>query len=322
MKGDAEFLPGAFQLTRAGVAVRSAANGPADDATGRRCTIDTRFQAASISKQFVAASIMVLSDRGTVRIDDPVSRWWPEAPPEWEPMTVGHLLSHTSGLGSWQDIPGVDISCPPAADDILDQAARLPLRSRPGTRWEYSGVGYLVAAAIVEAASDQPYGPFVAEHIFDPLGLRATTSGVVPERSLVAMGHRDAEPAPLVAELTALVGTGDLWTTVGDLARYAEALSGGELVSAESLELMRRPHATIHQLPTDGEAISASAFGYGVYVGSILGQPAWFHPGDNPGYRSLLAWLPETAMTLAVLSNEESVALDDVISQLFSLNDF
>jgi CubicO group peptidase (beta-lactamase class C family) len=322
MRGDLGCLRGVFQLSQAGVVVVNGAAGRADDSAGGLCRLDTRFQAASISKQFVAASIMLLSERGTVSVEDPVSRWWRSAPPEWEPMTVGHLLSHSSGLGSWQDFPGVDISRPPAPDEILDQVARLPLRSRPGTFWEYSGAGYLLAAAVVEAGSDQPYGAFVTDNIFGPLGMTATSSGLAPDRSCVAMGHRGGEPTPLVAGLTALVGTGDLWTTAGDLVRYAEAVSGGELLSATSWELMRRPHAKIHRLPADGETILASAYGYGLFIGSIAGQPAWFHPGDNPGYRSFLAWLPETDMTLAVLSNEESLVLDDVIPRLMPLRDF
>ena len=321
MRSDSELLPGVFQLNQGGVTIAAAAAGRADDAAVELCTLDTRFQAASISKQFVAASIMVLSERGALGIDDPVSRWWPSAPPEWEPMTVGHLLSHTSGLGSWQDMPGVDISCPPPAGEILDQAARLPLSSHPGTCWTYSGVGYLLAAAILEARCDQPYGTFVTENIFDPLGMTATSSGLVPNRSVAAMGHRGSEPTPLAVGLTALVGTGDLWTTVGDLVRYAEAVSGGELVSASSWELMRRPHATIGRLPADGETILASAYGFGLFIGSIAGQAAWFHPGDNPGYRSFLAWLPETERTLAVLSNEESLVLDEVVPRLLSFPD-
>ena len=237
-------------------------------------------------------------------------------------MTVGHLLSHSSGLGSWRDLPGFDILRPPAADEILDQAARLPLKSRPGSSWGYSGAGYLLAAAIVEAGSDQSYGAFVTENIFRPLGMTSSSSGVAPDCSRVAAGHRGGEPTPLVAGLTALVGTGDLWTTVGDLTRYAEAVSGGELLSRRSLELMRHPHAKIPQLPTGGETISAPAYGYGLFIGSIAGQPAWFHPGDNPGYRSFLAWLPESDTTLAVLSNEESLVLDDVVPLLLSYQRF
>ncbi len=318
MRGDPAGLRGAYQLSRGGVAVVSGAAGRADDATGRRSRLDTRFQAASISKQFVAASIMILSERGRLSVEDPVSRWWSSAPPEWEPMTVGHLLSHSSGLGGWQDIPGVDILRPPPPGEILDRAARLPLRSRPGTCWEYSGAGYLLAAAIVEAGSDERYGAFVADNIFGPLGMTASSSGLAPDPSRVAMGHRGGEPTPLVEGLTALVGTGDLWTTVEDVARYADAVSGGELLSASSVELMRRPHAKIHQLPADEETILASAYGYGLFIGSIAGQRAWFHPGDNPGYRSFLAWLPDTEMTLTVLANEESLVLDDLIPRLMT----
>jgi CubicO group peptidase (beta-lactamase class C family) len=320
MRSDPGHLRGAFQLSRAGALAAHGAAGPAGPATGGSCRLDSRFQAGSISKQVVAASIMILSERGRLRLEDPVSRWWSPAPPDWEEMTVGHLLSHSSGLGAWQDIPEFEITDPPPPDGILEQAARLPLGSRPGTRWEYSGVGYLLAAAIVEAASNETYGAFVTDNIFDPLGMTASSSGVAPDPSGVAMGHRDGEPTPLVAGLTALPGTGDLWTTVADLVRYAEAVSAGELLSARSLESMRRPHATIQQPAAPGETILAAAYGHGLFIGSIAGQPAWFHPGDNPGYRSFLAWIPGTEITLAVLSNDESIVLDDLVPRLISLH--
>ncbi len=316
MSGDPGLLRGAFRLSQAGAVVAQGAQGPAGETAGGDCELDSRFQAGSISKQLVAASIMILGERGRLSVEDPVSRWWSPAPPEWEPMTVGHLLSHSSGLGAWQDIPELDIMCPPPPDEIVDRAAQLPLRSRPGTRFEYSGAGYLLAAAIVEAAGDQTYGAFVTENIFGPLGMTASSSGLAPGRSGVAMGHRDGEPIPPVAGLTALPGTGDLWTTVGDLVRFAEAVADGELLSASSLESMRRPHATIRQPASDGETISASAYGYGLFIGSIAGQPAWFHPGDNPGYRSFLAWIPEAELTLAVLSNDESLVLDELVPGL------
>ncbi|MDA8344628.1 MAG: serine hydrolase [Thermaerobacter sp.] len=302
---------GAFQVTQRGTVVAEAAAGPAAHTTSAR--LDTCFQAASISKQFVAASLMLLSERGVLSLDDPIRRWWPSTPKSWDRITVEQLLTHSSGLMHWGDIPGLDISRPPSPRDILAEAITLPLLSAPGTRWAYSGVGFLLAAAIVEAASGRPYGEFVTDNIFSPLGMTSTTSGQTPDGRRVAKGHRDGQPVPLVAGLTTWPGTGDLWTTVADLIRYADAVRAGDLLSDRSQRLMAHPHIMIQDSPPNGGAISPVAYGYGIFTGTIAGHPARFHPGDNPGFRSLLAWLPEADITLAVLSNEESTTLDEIV---------
>ncbi len=123
------------------------------------------------------------------------------------------------------------------------------------------------------------------------------------------------EPVPLVAELTGMPGTGDVWTTVGDLVRYVGGIRDGELLSGPSWQLMGCPHATIDDTG-DAAAVSVSAYGYGTDMGTIAGSPARFHSGDNPGFRSLLAWLLRTNVAFAVLSNDESVVLEDISLRL------
>jgi CubicO group peptidase (beta-lactamase class C family) len=309
-------IRGAYQVRRGGQVVAEGAGGRRDAVTGEPCTQDTRFQAASISKQFVAASVLLLADRGALRLADPVGQWWPPAPKAWAPMTVGHLLANSSGLPHWRGIPGFDISCPPAPHEILDRVTQLPLLSPPGTRWAYSGVGYLLAAAVVEAASGQAYASFVTENVFRPLAMTATTSGQLPLAGTVARGHRDGQPVPLAAELTAMPGTGDIWTTAADLLRYADGIGGGELLSAASWQLMVSQQVPVGESLSQAATIWVSGYGYGTYIGSIGGRPAWFHTGDNPGYVSLLARFPQTGVTLAVLANDESVPLEDTAVRL------
>lgn len=311
-----EGLRGAFQVSLSGTVVAAGAAGLSDEATGTPCTPGTCFQAASVSKHLVASCMTLLSERGVLSLTDPVDWWWPPAPPSWESMTISHLLSHGAGLGHWRDIPGLDMSHPRPPDEILDQAAKLPVRHRPGTTFEYSGVGYLLAGAIIEAASHQPYSEFVANNVFQPLGMTSTTSGRTRRGDGVAGGHRDGESSPLVAELAAFPGTGDLWTTVGDLVRYAEAVSSGGLLADRSWRAMSEPHMALDQGDGSQDPIDASGYGYGTYIGTVAGQRAWFHLGDNPGFRSFLAWLPDADVVLALLCNEESVILDDVVPNL------
>jgi CubicO group peptidase (beta-lactamase class C family) len=298
---------GTFRLSLGGSVVAEGAFGS--------CVLSARCQASSISKQFVAASLMLLVERGTVSLNDPVSSWWSPAPTTWDAMTVGHLLAHSSGLPHWPDMAELDILHPPSRDEILSRAAQGSLLHRPGESFHYSGVGYLLAAAVIEVASDQPYASFVADQILDPLGLTSTTTGQLPEVRIRAMGHRDGSPVEWDPGLVALPGTGDLWSTVADLIQFTEALEAGRLLSESSLRAMRQPHIPIEG-GTDAGVVSAYAYGYGIYLGWIDGQPARYHPGDNPGFLSLLAWLPESHTALAVLVNDEATVLDDVVLEL------
>src|SRR3954453_17841893 len=109
----------------------------------------TRYQIASISKQFAAVSALMLAGRGALRFDEPITRWFPDAPETWRAITLHHLLTHTSGLGHWADIPGF---VPAEAMDLDKRLAlfqRAPLLSEPGTAFRYSSPGYLLVGDIV-----------------------------------------------------------------------------------------------------------------------------------------------------------------------------
>ncbi|HUJ67330.1 MAG TPA: serine hydrolase domain-containing protein, partial [Acidimicrobiales bacterium] len=207
---------GAFRVNRAGQVLAEGASGVRDPVTNEPCTPATRFQPASISKQFVAAAVILLQERGQLSLDDPVARWWPPAPAEWSSIHIGHLLDHTSGLPHWDGLGRRESGPLPGREEILDRTRRLSLASEPGRRWRYSGPGYLIAAEIVGAATGTDYPTFVTEQLFRPLGMASTTSGLFPEagHALGTEGGKWLDPDP---NLTGLPGTGDVWTTTGDL---------------------------------------------------------------------------------------------------------
>ncbi len=281
---------GVFQVNVHGRVVAEGAYGGADPTTNEPCTAATRFQAASISKQFVAAAVMLLRERGALSVDDPVQKWWPPAPDNWAGMRVRHLLDHTSGLPHWEGIGGLDTSDPPELADLLDRATRVRLEGRPGDRWRYSGPGYLVTAKVVEAASGRDYGSFVTDNLFRPLGMTGTSSGLFPESGR-AEGIAEGRPVVPSPALTALPGTGDLWTTAGDLLRYADAVSTGAVLAEEPWDLMSSPHALVEEPTADG-GLTRTAYGFGTFIGTLDGEPARFHTGDNPGYVSILSGCP------------------------------
>ncbi|HEY0935628.1 MAG TPA: serine hydrolase domain-containing protein, partial [Trebonia sp.] len=173
-------MSGVAVAARGGVTVAQRAGGPANRATGTACTPETRFQIASVSKQFTAAAVLLLAGQARLSLDDPVSRWLSGSPQAWEAIKIRHLLSHTAGLGHWSHFPALNLYRPvePAEERAIFQ--RGALKFAPGSRYGYSSPGYVLLAWIVEQAGDQPYASFLADRIFTPLGMRTAAAGERP----------------------------------------------------------------------------------------------------------------------------------------------
>jgi CubicO group peptidase (beta-lactamase class C family) len=310
-----EGLRGAAIVTRGGRVTLEAAGGLADAAAGAECTPRTRFQIASVSKQFAALAAMLLAESGQLDLAEPVARWFPGAPPQWQRVTLHHLLTHTAGVRHWGDAPGFDPSQPVDLTERVALVLQAPLLTEPGTRWQYSSLGYVLAGYIVAQASGQSYPSFLAERVLGPLGLTATSSGDSPA-SAAARGYRDGQPVP-TWPLSAMPGTGDIWSTVSDLARFTAAVHSGSLISRRSLQAMITPHAPLPdgQGTSDGWMV-CDGYGYGQFIGRIAGHPAYLHPGDNPGYQSLAVWLPGQAAGVIILSNDEAADIEALLRQL------
>ncbi|MDT0441821.1 serine hydrolase domain-containing protein [Streptomyces johnsoniae] len=309
-----EGLSGAVLVTRGGATILRASAGVSNAETGAMCTQDTRFQIASVSKQFTAAAAMLLVEEGKVGLNDPIARWLADCPERWRRLTLHQLLTHTSGMGHWQDLPGFDINRLDDAREILGGFARLPLRSTPGSTWHYSSPGYLLIARIIERVSGQGYADFLTERVLRPLGMTSTYVGEAPPE-MAAYGYREGRRVD-VAKFAALPGPGDIWSTVGDLALYTAAFNAGHLLTTRSREAMVTPHASMDGTwGTHGAAVARS-YGYGYCLGTLAGHAARFHPGDNPGYQSFLGWLPRLDMTIALLCNDEETDIDGLLRQL------
>jgi CubicO group peptidase (beta-lactamase class C family) len=158
-----------------------------------------------------------------------MDRWFPTLPYARE-IAVHHLLTHTSGLGHWDAVGGAERFALITDAERIETLARTPLRSRPGTLWSYSGLGYALLGQIAAAVEQQPYRAIVESEIIARLDLTATTCGRPTDPGAnVALGDRGLDASPVLA-LASLPGTGDIWSTVYDLAEYAAAFQDGRLV--------------------------------------------------------------------------------------------
>ena len=156
-----EGLRGAAIVTRGGRVTLEAADGLADAEAGAECTPRTRFQIASVSKQFAAVAAMLLAESGQLDLAEPVARWFPGGPPQWQRVTLHHLLTHTAGVRHWGDAPGFDPSQPMDLTERVALIQQAPLLTEPGTRWQYSSLGYVLAGYVVAQASGQSYPSFL-----------------------------------------------------------------------------------------------------------------------------------------------------------------
>lgn len=279
---------------------------------------DERYQAGSISKHLMSVVVLSLVGRSVLDLDAPIARWVPTLPAHLGPVTLRQLLSHTSGIGHWGQIPGLPplLEVPPPRDELVAMVLSAPRTTAPGERWRYSSPAFLVVALVVEAATGSVYSDLVTEIVLGPAAMTSTTSGAFPlGKPSVAVGHRNGrvlEPHPAFA---ALPGSGDLWTTTEDLLHYSRALRQGALLRPDLASQLWQQHAQMEQADAVERPTAAWAYGFGTFLGRVLGQDAWFVPGDNPGYQSLLAYLPATDTDVVVLSNEES-GVDTVLGHL------
>ncbi|HEY2353295.1 MAG TPA: serine hydrolase domain-containing protein [Gaiellaceae bacterium] len=272
-----------------------------EDGAGVPFTTGTASQIASISKSFTAACALLLVDEARLAFDDRLVAFLDARPAAWNDITIRHLLTHTSGLVHWGDVPGHDHYSPCPRDELIAKFAAAPLLFEPGSSWSYSSPGFVLLAHVVETISGESYPVFLRENVLEPLGLRRTAADDTPPGGPAAHGSRGGEPVPSF-DLAVNVGTGDVWSTTGDLIRWPTALA-----SCESLSAATRGAAQSRQTPTtrDIPGIEDVGYGFGWFTATLDGAPMIFHSGDNAGFVSLLVWLPDEELRLAMLAPDE-----------------
>ena len=284
--------------------------------SGAACTAKTRFQVCSLSKQFVAVAAMLLAESGHLDLREPVDRRLPQCAHHWRRVTLHHLLSHTAGVPHWREAPGLEPERPMGIGERLEIICAAPLRGEPGSEWHYSSPGFMLAAFLVERASGRTYPEFVAERILSPLHMTGTTIGTTPSAS--ARGYKGGQPVN-PWDLGGMSGTGDVWSTAGDMSRFVVALHSGELTTAASLHAICTAQAPVDQDDEGEPRLIATGYGYGTFVGTISGHRAYYHPGDNPGYRSFACWFPDQAASIVILTNDEATNPTDLLRQLLPI---
>ncbi len=285
-------------VTRGGETLVQRAWGMADVASGRAADPSALYAIGSNSKQFTAALVLRLVDRGRLALGDSIGRHLSGLRPEWRGITIEQLLNHTSGLQrSYVNTARLQENLP--GDSLIAQAARDTMASRPGTAFLYSNTGYMVLGVLVEKLYGKPYAAVLQEEIARPLGLAALRSCGEAEAGGRATGYNRAFDgslsSPAVMHPSQQLGAGGICSTAADLAKWNQALHGGRVLSEASYRAMTTPR---------GAAVPAG-YGFGLSVAPApWGGPAFTHGGqDVGGFVSEHGWYPADSLSVTILYN-------------------
>jgi len=291
------------------------ASGMADMELSVPLSADNVFRIGSISKQFTAAAILLLEEQEKLSVSDDINTYLPDFPTHGHTITIEHLLTHSSGIFNYTNIPGyfdgVAIRKDVTTEELIAVFANLPMDFAPDDEFRYSNSGYVLLGAIIEEVSGQSYADFMQTEVFDRLELQNTSHGglqLVPGRVHGYAGTPGKYENAGFLSMTQPHGAGALLSTVDDMAKWAKALFGGEFLTKASLDKMTAEHK-LH----NGEY---TGYGYGLVVGERFGKQEIWHNGGIHGFASSGIWIPEQEIYVVVLSNSEDISPGYIAAQM------
>jgi CubicO group peptidase (beta-lactamase class C family) len=278
----------------------------------------TKFAIGSLTKAFTAMAIMMLQERGQLTVQDPICKYISDCPTAWKPITLHHLLTHTSGIQSYTEsnLP-IQENITTCQEFTLEEAMvilkALPQDFAPGTQYHYGNSGYYLLGAVIEKVSAESYENFIQKHILQPLGMTETgydrLSTIVINRASgydfdQIQGQYVNAPGEDVSQSYA---AGGLYSTVGDLYKWDQALYTDRLVSKETLATI---FTSMVPIPNDG------GYGYGWVISQQSGHRVILHDGIASGFVSRINRYPDDQVTIIVLSNVDTEKTYEIINTL------
>lgn len=314
---------GAVLVARYGKVLLRKGYGYADVERKIRFTPETQHEVASVSKMFTAMAVLVLRDRGKLKLDDPICRYVDDCPESWKAITIEQLLHHTSGIPDYEE--SLELGSqkyldfmvrPDASATIFANARKLPLDFAPGEKFNYSNTGYIVLGQIVERAAGQPFEDFVVANVLKPAGM--THSGVLGtgvrphqlangythgdlgwERTLAGVSLTDGH-LTRVPRLALTPPEGDAWlySTVDDLYRWSLVMDGRGFVPATDIAEIFHP--------------GLGNYGLGWFVDTAFDRKRARHTGFLPGYATDFIRFPDDGLTIVIVSNLDRARLNRI----------
>ncbi|HEV2915125.1 MAG TPA: serine hydrolase domain-containing protein [Pyrinomonadaceae bacterium] len=308
---------GAILVARNGEALLSKGYGMASLELNVPNEAQSKFRIGSLTKQFTAAAVMMLQERGKLNVRESVCKYVPKCPQAWAGVTLHHLLTHTSGIPDLLGFPDFTktMGQPSPVAETVARFRDKPLEFKPGEKFSYSNSGYVLLGYIIELVSGTSYEDFLRANIFEPL--RMTNSG--SDHNDLIIKHRAAGytkrgeaviNAPYI-DMTLPTGGGSLYSTVEDMLLWDQALYSDKLLKRGSLDAVFTSYA---------RADWGDGVGYGWFIGKDkAGHRYTGHAGGINGFAAQITRYPEERVLVVVLSNYSFAPVNDIANDLAAI---
>jgi CubicO group peptidase (beta-lactamase class C family) len=299
-----QHIPGmALLVVKNGKVIRSEGFGLANVELQVPVKPETIFQSGSVGKQFTATAVMMLVEEAKIGLDDPLTKYFADAPPAWKEVTVRELLSHTAGFGDYPK--NFDFRKDWTEAEELKLIESIPLAYPSGTKWAYSNFGYVTLGILIHRVTGEFYGDFLQQRIFQPLGMQSTRiiseADIVPNR---AAGYRlvkgELKNQEWVSPVVNTTADGSLYFSVMDLAKWDAALYTEKLLKRSSLDLMWTPVRLKNGQPNKGN------YGFGWFIDQRAGHRCIHHDGAWQGFETAIDRYVDDQLTVVALTNLEA----------------
>ncbi len=266
---------------------------------------ETVFRLASVTKPITATAVLQLVEAGRVDLDAPIQRYVPAFPAKQWPVTVRHLLSHQSGIRNWTDEEFHNTRHYATLAESLHIFADDPLLFEPGSRTQYTSLGYNLMGAVVEGVSGKPFLDYLAEHVFERAGMTGARGddvrAIIPNR---AAGYQMSGDGLLAnspfSDTSNRTAGGGLVATAEDVALFASAFQRGALVRSSTAQAAYGRQRT--------SARKITGYGLGWIVAQSRGRAEVYHTGGQPRVSTVLYMVPRSGLAVVLLCNLEGVS--------------
>jgi len=313
-----QHIPGlSLLVSRDGKPIRAQGYGLANVELQVPVNPETVFQSGSVGKQFTATAVMMLAEENKIGLEDPLTKFFPDAPAAWKQVTVHELLSHTAGFTDYPK--DFNFRKDYTEDEVLKIVEGIPLAYPPGTKWSYSNLGYATLGILIHRVTGKFYGDFLQEHIFKPLDMSTTRiiseADIIPNR---AAGYRlvkgELKNQEWVAPMINTTADGSLYFSINDLARWDAALYTEKLLKRSSLDQMW----TVARLK-NGQP-NSHHYGFGWSIETKNGHKVIGHGGSWQGFKTHISRYVDDKLTVVVLINQadaEPGPITDRVAEMY-----
>ena len=298
-------MPGAaVMIINDGEIIFEKGYGLADVEKKIQVTGTTNFRLASVTKQFTAMSILMLIDRGNLKLETTLKEIFPEFPEYGSSITIKNLLQHTSGLIDYEDLISDTVTMQLKDKDVLELIMKTDSTYfQPGSQHQYSNTGYALLALTVEKISGKPFRDFLKDNIFQPLGMDNTIAfekdlNEIKDR---AYGYSIKDNIVEFADqsiTSAVLGDGGIYSSLNDLYKWDKALYTGKLIDKKYLDESWTRGKTTQEVEFP--------YGYGWRLEKYQDTEVVYHTGSTRGFRNIIYRMPEKKFTIVILTNRDA----------------